>query len=93
LRKFRRIFEQNYIQIGKNTEGVTQLNFDKKAKLDVDRKMHVYILNKKRKKNTSQNTVLPPTHRQKLTHKKPNGGGYAAAQTFCEIKKRHPFFD
>jgi hypothetical protein len=36
----------------------------------------------------SENTVLPPTRRQKPSHKKPNGGGYAAAQTFCEIKKK-----
>jgi hypothetical protein len=34
------------------------------------------------------NTVLPPTRRQKPSHKKPSGGGYAAAQTFCDIKKR-----
>jgi hypothetical protein len=34
--------------------------------------------------------VLPPTHRQKPSHKKPNGGGYAAAQTFAEMKKKHP---
>jgi hypothetical protein len=32
--------------------------------------------------------VLPPTHRQKPSHKKPNGGGYAAAQTFDEIKTK-----
>jgi hypothetical protein len=32
--------------------------------------------------------VLPPTHRQKPTHKKPNGGGYAAAQTFHEIRRK-----
>jgi hypothetical protein len=48
---------------------------------------------KKEKKITSQNTVLPPTHRQKPSHEKPNGGGYAAAQAFCDIKKKQPFFD
>jgi hypothetical protein len=37
--------------------------------------------------------VLPPTRRQKPSHEKPNGGGYAAAQTFPAIKKRQPFFD
>jgi hypothetical protein len=40
------------------------------------------------KKKASRNTVLPPTHRQKPSHKKPNGGGYAAAQTFAEMKKK-----
>ena len=35
--------------IGKNTEGVIQLNFDKKANLDFDKKMHNYVLKKKRK--------------------------------------------
>jgi hypothetical protein len=51
-----------------------------------------YVL-KKMKKKTAGNIALPPTSRQKPTHKKPNGGGYAAAQTFSEIKKRQPFFD
>jgi hypothetical protein len=37
--------------------------------------------------------VLPPTRRQKPTHKKPNGGGYAAAQTFDAMKEKKPFFD
>jgi hypothetical protein len=32
------------------------------------------------------NTALPPTRRQKPTHEKPNGGGYAAVQTFHESK-------
>jgi hypothetical protein len=43
---------------------------------------------KKRKKGMTQNTTLPPTRRQKPTHEKPNGGGYAAVQTFHESKKR-----
>jgi hypothetical protein len=50
-----------------------------------------YILIKKEKNNTSENTVLPPTAPLKPQHKHPTGGGYAAAQTFCDIKKRHPF--
>jgi hypothetical protein len=45
------------------------------------------VLTEKKKKNTLQNTALPPTRHQKPTHEKPNGGGYAAVQTFCEIKK------
>jgi hypothetical protein len=52
------------------------------------------MLNKKIKKKTpSENTALPPTRRQKPTHERLNGGGYAAVQTFCDIKKRQPFFD
>ena len=35
---FRVIFKEKTAKIGKNTEGVTQLNFDKKAELDFDRK-------------------------------------------------------
>jgi hypothetical protein len=34
------------------------------------------------------NTALPPTRRQKPTHEKPSGGGYAAVQTFAEIKQK-----
>jgi hypothetical protein len=60
-----------------NTEGVRKCCFDVKYDYKI----------KKNKKKTVQNTVLPPTHRQKPTHEKPNGGGYAAAQTFCEMKK------
>jgi hypothetical protein len=41
----------------------------------------------KNKKKTSQNTVLPPTAPLKPQHKRPTGGQYAAAQTFCDIKK------
>jgi hypothetical protein len=33
------------------------------------------------------NTALPPTRRRKPTHEKPNGGGYAAVQTFPATKK------
>jgi hypothetical protein len=58
-----------------------------KTKLDLDKKMHNYVLKKKRKKTSSWNTALPPTRRQKPTHEKPSGGGYAAVQTFCTIKK------
>jgi hypothetical protein len=29
----------------------------------------------------------------KALTQKPNGGGYAAAQTFCDIKKEVPFFE
>jgi hypothetical protein len=43
---------------------------------------------KKEKKTPAPNTALPPTRRQKPTHQKPNGGGYAAAQTFSETKKK-----
>jgi aspartyl/asparaginyl beta-hydroxylase (cupin superfamily) len=59
LTSFRATFKQNWSKIGKNTEGVTQLNFDKKAELDVDRKtkldvdrkkIHNYMLKKKNKK-------------------------------------------
>jgi hypothetical protein len=47
------------------------------------------MLTKKNKKKTaSANTALPPTRRQKPTHEKPNGGGYAAVQTFAEIKTK-----
>jgi hypothetical protein len=40
--------------------------------------MHNYVLKKKekkRKKNTSANTVLTPTRRQKPTHKSPTAAG------------------
>jgi hypothetical protein len=46
-------------------------------------------MTKKIKKNkTSQNTALPPTRRQKPTHERLNGGGYAAVQTFRESKRK-----
>jgi hypothetical protein len=46
-------------------------------------------LTKKNKKNkTAENTALPPTRRQKPTLEKPNGGEYAAVQTFCVTKKK-----
>jgi hypothetical protein len=67
------------VKIGENTERLQAAILTKK--LDVDKI-------KKIKKKASANTVLPPTRRQKPTHKKPNGGGYAAAQTFHESKKR-----
>jgi hypothetical protein len=71
------------VKLAKILRGVTKSNLNKNA-----------VLTKKNKKNkTSQNTALPPTRRQKPTHKKPNGGGYAAVQTFCDIKKKHSFFD
>jgi hypothetical protein len=61
----------------------------KKTKLDLDRKMHNYVLKEKiKKKGMTLNTALPPTSRQKPTHEKPSGGGYAAVQTFSAIKKK-----
>jgi hypothetical protein len=51
------------------------------------------LTKKKKKEKTAENTALPPTRRQKPSHKKPNGGGYTAVQPFSAIKKRHPFFD
>jgi hypothetical protein len=50
----------------------------KKSQLRVEKKI--------KKKNTASNTALPPTRRQKPTPEKPNGGGYAAVQTFGAIK-------
>jgi hypothetical protein len=63
------------VKIGKNTEGGIKSNLNKKA----------VLTKKKIKKKPSWNTALPPTRRQKPTLKKPNGGGYAAVQTFSAI--------
>jgi hypothetical protein len=65
------------------TEGVSERDFEKNR---------IGFLEKKRK-NTSWNTVLPPTASLKPQHKRPTRGQYAAAQTFGASKKRHPFFD
>jgi hypothetical protein len=48
--------------LAKILRGVTQLNFDKKAKLDFDRKMYVYVLKKKNKKKhfTEHSTAANP---------------------------------
>jgi hypothetical protein len=46
------------------------------------------LTEKNKKKRCAGNTALPPIRRQKPTHEKPNGGGYAAVQTFDDIKKK-----
>jgi hypothetical protein len=64
----------------------------KKTKLDVDKKMHNYMLTEKRKKKKSQNTVLTPTHRQKPTHESPTAAGMRKYNRSRQPKK-NPFFD
>jgi hypothetical protein len=71
-----------------NTEGGTLTE----KKLDFDKKMHNYVLTKKRKKkkkkeNTSQNTALPPTRRQKPTHKIPTAAGMRQCNRSATSKK------
>jgi hypothetical protein len=56
--------------------------------LDFDKKMHNYMLKKKKKAFMEHSTAAnspPKAHAQK-----PNGGGYAAVQTFHEIKGKSP---
>jgi hypothetical protein len=67
------------------------LDFDrKKQNWILTEKIHNYVLKKKiKKKKPSWNTALPPTRRQKPTHEKPSGGGYAAVQTLAETKIKH----
>lgn len=42
-----------------------------------------------KKNKTSQNNALPPTRRQKPTHERLNGGGYAGVQPFSSIKRKN----
>jgi hypothetical protein len=84
--------------LAKILRGVTQLNFDRKAKLDFDRKkqnwiltkkMHNYVLKKikKNKKKTAENTVLTPTRRQKPTHKAQRRRVCVSTTVPCNEKK------
>jgi hypothetical protein len=66
------------VKNSKNTEGVNKIECEEKCRFD----------EKKKKKKTAGNTALPPTRRQKPTHERLNGGGYAAVQTFAETKNK-----
>jgi hypothetical protein len=56
-------------------------------KLNVDKKMHNYVLKKKRKKrNTASNTALPPT-RRKSQHTKPKAAGMRQCNRSQQPKK------
>jgi hypothetical protein len=68
--------------VAKILRGVTQLNFDKKAELNFDRKKQNWMLadaqlgveEKKKKENTASNTVLTPTPLQNPPHKPKRSG-------------------
>jgi hypothetical protein len=58
-----------------------------KRKLDVDKKIHNYVLTeKKKKKNVFMEHRTAANPPQKPTHKAQRGG-YAAVQSFAETKK------
>jgi hypothetical protein len=68
------------VKIGKNTEGGNKTKLNKNA----------VLTKKKIKKKPSWNTVLPPTHRQKPTHKSPTAAGMRQHKRSAKSKKRHP---
>jgi hypothetical protein len=58
-----------------------------KRKLDVDKKIHNYVLTEKKKKKTSSwNTALPPT-RRKSPHTKPSAAGMRQCNRSLKPKK------
>jgi 3-isopropylmalate dehydratase small subunit len=86
LTSFRAIFKQNQSKVGNILRGITQLNFDKKANLDFDRKKsnldvdkknaQLRVEKKKKKEHFTEHRTYanppPKAHTQK-----PNSGGYA----------------
>jgi hypothetical protein len=75
LTNFRTIFKQKQSKMAKILRGVTQLNFDKKAQLNVDKKKaQLRVDRKKEKKIGIREHRTYANRRLKPTRKTPTGG-------------------